>query len=93
MVSCTSSMLKTLFKLELCRAHIPRASLAAMYCITANCMAYEHEWLVSQLWVWLIGVANTKASLLALLASAVRFLAKISPDFAVFDSTVAIIAR
>ena len=44
-------------------------------------------------WVWLIGVAKTKATIVALVAIAVRFLAKTSPFFAVFDSLVAITAR
>ena len=42
------------------------------------------------LWVWLIGVANTKAMIVA---GAVRFLAKPCHFFAVTDSLVAITAR
>ena len=47
--------------------------------------------MASQLWVWLIGVANTKASIVALVASVVRFLA--ARFFAVFDSILAVTAR
>ena len=47
----------------------------------------------SLLWVWLIGVVKTKATIVALLATAVRFLAKPSLFFAVFDSLIAITAR
>ena len=39
--------------------------------------------------MWSIGVVNTKATIVALVASAVRFVAKLSQFFAVFDSLVA----
>ena len=40
----------------------------------------------SRLWVWQIGMANTKATIVDLIATAVRFLAEPSPFIAVFDS-------
>ena len=46
----------------------------------------------ASLWVWLIGVANTKATIVALVASVIRFLAPPSQFFAVFDSLATVIA-
>ena len=44
------------------------------------------------LWVWLIGVAKTKATIVALVATAIWFLAKPNLFFAIFNSLVAITA-
>ena len=49
--------------------------------------------LTSLLWVWPIDVVNTKATIVALMASAASVLAKPRQFFGVFDSLVAIIAR
>ena len=54
-------------------------------------MEVVHE-LNSLLWVWLIGVAKTKAAIVALIATAIRFLAKPSLFFAVFASLVTVTA-
>ena len=37
-----------------------------------------------RVWVWLIGMANTKATIVALVATAVRFLARLSQLFCRF---------
>ena len=42
--------------------------------------------------MWLIGVASTKAMIVALVAPAVRFMAELSLIFAVYDSLVAVTA-
>ena len=77
-----SEQASDLAKLELSRAHTLCASWLA-------CTWVNYNWL----WVWLIGVAKTKATIIALVATAVRFLAKLSPFFDIFDSLVAITAR
>ena len=70
-------------KLKLSRAHTPRASWPSV----RLCTWAEAQ---SQRWVWLVSVANTKATLVALVATAIWFLAKPSQFFAVFDSLVAV---
>ena len=47
----------------------------------------------SLLWVWPIGMAKTKAMIVALVATAVRFLTDMTQFFDVFDSLVAVTAR
>ena len=55
---------------------------AIVGCGCGCCIAWAEDIGYSQLRVWLIGVANTKATIVALVASAVRFLTKPSPFFA-----------
>ena len=59
----------------------------------SRCTQCSRYGLNSLLWVWPIGVAKTNATIVALMATAVRFLAKTSPFFAVFDNLIAITAR
>ena len=77
------------------RSHVNYARTLQYAIIHAarNVQRKRAQGLNSLLWVWPVGVAKTNATIVALVATAVRFLAKPSPFFAIFDNWITIIAH